>query len=103
MAVNRHYDTFDEELGAFVLWSIAPNRRGIRCSVLIVDKTPGGDGAERVGGFFDPCYGAQFDFAGRVLLSPANYSAPLKRVRYERVNGDVYQITNPDYLMRAWR
>lgn len=99
----RVYDTYDEQLGAFALWPVSPKRKGPPCAVRHMDKDPDGKGLVKFGGFFDPCSGAQFDYAGRVSISTHNNNvANLKRPAFERISGDTYQLTNLDDLMRHW-
>lgn len=102
-AAYRPYETFDEQLGAFVIWSISPKKRGVPCGVLHMEKDPSREGVAKFGGFFDPCSGVQFDYAGRVSMgSDGNNTRNLKRVEFERVSGNAYQITNLEYLFRGW-
>ena len=69
-------------------------------TVLHMEKNPAAEGIRKFGGFFDPCSGAQFDYAGRVTLATHqnNYSN-LKRPEIRRVSGDEFQISNLEYLL----
>ena len=103
-AAYRPYDTFDDQLGAFVLWPVSPKNKGVPCSVQHMEKDPSGEGILKFGGFFDPCSGSQFDYAGRVSIASSNRNVRnLKRLEFERISADTYQITNLEYLFRDWQ
>ena len=100
LVATRAYRTFDDEYDAYIVWSIAPKKRGANCAILHMEKNPNAEGIESFGGFFDPCSGVQFDYAGRVSRATyANNFGSLRKPEFKRVSADTYQITNLDYLM----
>lgn len=99
-AVTRAHWTYDDEYDAYIVWSIPPKKKGVNCAILHMEKNPNAEGTESFGGFFDPCSGAHFDYAGRVSRATyANNFGSLRKPEFKRVSADTYQITNLDYLM----
>ena len=102
-AAYRHYETYDEQLEAFVLWPVSPKKKGVPCAVRHIEKDPNVDGILRFGGFLDPCSGSQFDYAGRVSIATSDSNVRnLKRPEFELISADTYQLTNLEHLLREW-
>lgn len=106
MAKYREIETYDEDLGAYILWGIAAKDRGPNCAVLPTE----GEGSNQQlndylpGGFYDPCSGDRFDYAGRVLVDANGRRVQnLRKPEYELVASDQYQITNLNFLFRGVR
>ncbi len=90
LAKFRHYDSFDADAGAFILWGIVDRSGATRCTAIL--RGPDAYVPEP-GDIYDPCGGARFDFAGRVLLD-SNHEGVwnLRRPIFERVSEDEYQV-----------
>jgi len=80
---NAQFNTYDEERDLFLVWGVYGSSR-TKCALLHSPKHGRQNEPNWPGGYFDPCNGHQFDYAGRIMDIPSAWIEPnLRRPFFE--------------------
>jgi len=90
---NPLSNTYDAERDLFIVWGVY-QFRSTGCALHHAPRTSLGERTDWPGGYFDPCSGLHFDYAGRIIDIPESWREPnLRRPLLEFQADGWVQIT----------